>query len=142
MSEQGMRKSFVKKLSVLDAVSIESPITGLGIPDVNCIGGWFECKWLRRWPKNADTKPVQFDHPLTKEQGIWLYRRSLRGGLAMCVCQVGGLEWFFFSGYTIRDRFGEMTRPQMIEEAVLYMPKGLEVERLVDYIRNYEGRQQ
>lgn len=134
-----MRSNFVKKLTPLDAVSIESPKTGIGIPDVNCIGAWFECKWLRRWPKGCETNPVKFEHPLMKEQGLWLYRRSMRGGLAMCVCQVGGREWFFFSGYTIRDHFDQMTRPQMIEQAVLYMPKGLEVQRLIDYVRDYRG---
>jgi hypothetical protein len=136
-----MRSSFVKKLTALDAVAIESPLTGIGIPDVNCIGGWFECKWLRTWPKKCDVNPVVFDHPLSKEQGVWLYRRSRLGGLAMCVCQVAGREWFFFDGYTIKDRFNKMTRPEMRQEAVLYMPNGLETGRLIDYVRSYKGRQ-
>lgn len=136
MSEQSMRSNFVKKLSPLDAVAIESPMTGLGIPDVNCIGAWFECKWLRAWPKGCETNPVKFGHPLTKEQGIWLYRRSRAGGLAMVVAQVQR-EWFFWSGMTIRNRFDQMTRPEMIKEAVLYMPNGLEAERLIEYVRQF-----
>lgn len=138
MSEQGMRSGFVKKLSALDAQAIESPMTGLGIPDVNCVGAWFECKWLRKWPRNCDTSPVKFDHPLLKEQGVWLYRRSRAGGLAMVAAQVQR-EWFFFSGFTAKDKFGSMTRLEMREDAVLWMPKGLEVEKLIDYIRGYKG---
>jgi len=142
MSESDMRSNLVKKLKVLDPVAIESPKTGLGIPDMNFIEGWFECKWMRSWPKGCETNPVRFEHPLTKEQGVWLYRRSLAGGLAMCVCQVAGKEWFLFSGYTIKDRFNKMSRPEMQREAVLYMSNGLDVERLIDFIRNYKGRQQ
>ena len=47
MSESSMRSNLVKKMKPLDPQSIESPSTGIGIPDINFIGGWFECKWLR-----------------------------------------------------------------------------------------------
>lgn len=136
MSEASMRKNLVKKLSVLDAVSIESPTTGLGIPDVNFIGGWFECKWLRAWPKGCDSNPVKFGHELTKEQQIWLWRRERQGGLAMVVAQVQQ-SWFFWSGRKIKEEklWDRMTRPEMIANAELYFPKGLELEALLSYLR-------
>ena len=142
MSESSMRKNLIKKMSVLDPVAIESPSTGIGIPDMNFIGGWFECKWLRSWPKGADTRPVKFQHPLTKEQQVWLWRRETRGGLAMVVAQVSR-SYFFWHGKHIKENnlWANMTRPQMIEEAVIYMPNGLEIQKLLIYLESYnEGR--
>jgi hypothetical protein len=136
MSETSMRKNLVKKLKPVDACSIESPSTGVGIPDINFKEGWMECKWLRYWPKSADTKPVTFPHPLSKAQQIWLWRRERCGGVALVVAQVSK-SWFFWSGKHIRDNklWGNMTRPQMIAEAELYFPNGLEVENLLNYLR-------
>jgi hypothetical protein len=136
MSEAGMRSNLVAKLRDLDAVAIESRGTGIGIPDVNYIGGWIECKWLREWPKNADTRPVIFSHPLTIEQGIWLYRRSLKGGTCFVCCQVGR-EWFFFDGLTIKERFNKMTRGEMVQEALLYFDKGLDSVKLIAWLNQH-----
>jgi len=127
-----MRQNLVKALRSLDAVPIENPMRA-GTPDVNFIGGWIECKWMKFWPKGAETNPVRFSHPLTKEQGIWLARRWARGGTTLVCVQVSR-EWFFFSGETIKDHFNKMTRPQMKEQAMLYLPKGLEKERLVQWL--------
>lgn len=136
MSEASMRSNLVKKLSSLDAVAIESPGTGLGIPDVNFIGGWMECKWMRYWPKSADTRPVKFPHPLSKEQQVWLWRREHYGGTALVVAQVSR-SWFFWSGKNIKENnlWDNMTRPQMIREAELYFRNGLEVVELLNYLQ-------
>ena len=133
MSESSMKSVLTKALSSLDPVCIESPKTGLGIPDVNFIGGWIECKNLDAWPKGADDNPVRFPHPLTKEQGIWLYRRARAGGFAM-VCAKVSSSWFLFDGIWIKDLWGKMTRPDMILEADLYMERGLDKERLLKFI--------
>tara|TARA_R110000851_G_scaffold16046_3_gene52556 strand:+ start:5449 stop:5871 length:423 start_codon:yes stop_codon:yes gene_type:complete len=140
MSEASSRSNLVNKLKSLDAVSIESPSTGLGIPDVFFIGGVIECKWMRYWPKNADTRPVKFGHPLSKEQQVWLYRRERCGGLALVCAQVSK-SWFFWSGKHIKENnlWDNMTRPQMIEEAVLHFPNGLEAEKLLSYLRENAG---
>ncbi len=130
-----MKSTLLRALAPLDPQCIESPKTGLGIPDVNFIGGWFECKQMDSWPKSADTSPVRFKHPLMKEQGVWLYRRARAGGLAM-VCAKVSTSWFFFDGSWIKDKWDKMTRPEMIEQADLYFPKMLERDRLLSYIRN------
>lgn len=133
MSEGSMKSTLVKALAPLDAVCIESPMTGLGIPDVNFIGGWFECKAMAKWPAGADKNPVRFGHPLTKEQGVWLYRRSKAGGLAMVAAKVS-TSWFFFDGSWIKNEWHKMTRPQMIEKADLYFANNLNRDRLLQYI--------
>lgn len=135
MSETGMRSHLVKTLESLDAVPIENGRLRSGTPDVNFIGGWMELKWLKFWPKGADVNLVTFPHPLTKEQGLWLWRRWRRGGLTL-VCAKVSSEWFFFSGETARFRFGNMTRPQMREEALLWFPRGLDKERLIEWLRS------
>ena len=128
-----MRKNLVKRLKRVDAVAIESPLTGIGIPDVSYIGGWLECKWLRAWPKRAMTHPVKFGHPLSKAQKVWLARHCRRGGVAMCVIQVGR-EWFFYDGIKIGDLWGNMTKPQMIEESLLHFPNGLQTGDLLEFL--------
>lgn len=135
MSESAMKSTLVKALAGLDPQCIESPVTGLGIPDVNFIGGWFECKQMDAWPKGADVNPVRFNHPLTKEQGVWLYRRTRSGGFAM-VCAKVATDWFFFDGSWIKDKWHQMTRPQMIEMADLYMPRKLDRDRLLSFIKS------
>jgi hypothetical protein len=136
MSEASSRSNLVKKLSPLDAVAIESPSTGIGIPDINYTGGWIECKWMKTWPKSRETRPVRFPHPLTKEQQIWLWRRERKGGTALVCAQVSR-EWFFWSGLKMKEEnlWGNMTRPQMIDEAELYFPNGLNAEILIEYLR-------
>lgn len=134
MSEATARSYLVKKMVSLDAVAIESPSTGLGIPDVFFIGGVIECKWLRDWPKGCDKNPVKFPHPLTQEQKVWLYRRSLRGGLAMVAAKVSR-SWFFFDGKRMKDKWETMTRPEMIEEAILYFQNGLDIKALLSHIK-------
>jgi hypothetical protein len=136
MSESNMRSVLVRALISLDARAIESPSTGIGIPDVNYIGGWIECKWLEEWPRRADTHPVKFKHKLSKEQGMWLYRRTKAGGVALCCCQVDQ-DWFFFDGMTIKDRFDFMTRSEMELEALLHF-RGMNgnKERLVKWLKS------
>lgn len=110
MSESGMRMNLVKALSVLDAVSIENP-AGPGTPDVNFIGGWIECKWLRAWPKRPDT-PVKLDHPLLPTQKAWLKRRRRRGGKAWVMLQCGR-EWLLFHGCVASDHLGTATQREL-----------------------------
>jgi hypothetical protein len=131
-----MRSNLTKKLRALDPQPIESRMTGIGIPDLNFIGGWMECKWLRYWPKTCDTKPVKFEHPLTKEQQIWLWRRELAGGLALVGAQVSK-SYFFWSGRHIKENnlWDRMTRPQMIAEAELYFPNGFDAQAFIHYVR-------
>lgn len=133
MSESGMRSNLVKALKPLDAVPIENQLRS-GHPDINCIGADIECKWKKFWPKTCYTKPVRFDHPLSKEQGIWLNRRWLKGGLTLVAAQVSR-QWFFFGGDVAKDVFGNLTRPEMEEIALLYFKKGLEKERLIEWIK-------
>jgi len=135
MSENSMKGTLVKRLSTLDACSIESPMTGIGIPDVNYIGGWIECKSMKAWPKGCDKNPVKFDHALSKEQQVWLYRRERAGGVAL-VCAKVSTSWFFFSGRTIKENnlWDNMTRPQMHHWAMKVFEKSLPQKELCDWL--------
>lgn len=132
MSESGMRQNLVKALKSLDAVPIENHMRA-GTPDVNFIGGWIECKWMKFWPKGADVRSVRFSHPLTKEQGLWARRRTLAGGVSLVVAQVSR-EWFFFDGLDIRLYFNKMTRPEMRERAIFRMTNGMNKKELLEWI--------
>jgi hypothetical protein len=135
LAENSAKGTLIKRLAPLDAVSIESPMTGLGIPDVNCTLGWIECKAMRAWPKTADYKPVKFPHPLMQEQKVWLYRRARAGGVAL-VCVKVSNSWFFFCGLKIWQKklWENMTRPQMYEEADIYFDGKLDQYRLIRYL--------
>ena len=136
MAEGSAKSTLIKRLAPLDAVSIESPRTGLGIPDVNFTYGWIECKAMKAWPKNADTRPVIFPHPLSKEQQVWLYRRERAGGLALVMGKVSNV-WFFWSGKKIKERnlWNNMTRPQMYQEAEKVFTGKLDGPELIDFVR-------
>lgn len=137
MSESSSRSNLIKNLRSLDAFAIESPTTGLGIPDVGCTLGFIECKWMRAWPKRADTHPVKFPHPLSEEQKIWLWRHCRKGGLAMVCCQVSK-DWFFFDGQKMKDLdlWDNMTRPQMKEWAEIYFLNGLKGPELIQFLKD------
>lgn len=136
MSEAGMRSYLVKKLQSLDAVPIESRTTGIGIPDVNCTCGWIECKWLRSWPKNCQSSPVKFQHDLTKEQQIWLWRRVRRGGRAYVMAKVSR-EWFLWDGHIFKEHglWNSMTKAEMINWSRLHFSDGLDSKRLIAFLK-------
>lgn len=130
MSEATMRSYLVKKMAEFDAVPIESPTTGKGIPDINYTGGWIECKWLRAWPKGCDTRPVKFEHALSKEQQLWLWRRAKKGGKTW-VCAKIGRDWYLWPGDIFRNHnlWDNMTRPEMKSWALFCSENGLDYPR-------------
>lgn len=132
MSEQNMRRRLVNELRLLDAVSVETKLED-GIPDVNYIDGWIECKWLRSWPKR-DSTPVRLDHPLMPHQRAWLSRRNIRNGKAWVMLQCGR-EWLLFKGEKyITSKIGNVTKEELIKIAYVYWPNGLDREELIDAI--------
>lgn len=133
MSEANMRRTLVKALKPLHAISIESPVTGLGIPDVNFAGGWIECKYMKHWPYGCDTHPVKFSHTLSQEQKIWQYKRAKAGGLGLVAAQVSR-SWFFFDGLEMMRLWDAMSRPHMEEKALLYMEHGLDKDKLIIFL--------
>lgn len=139
MSENSAKSTLIKAIRPLDPCAIESPMTGLGIPDVNHRYGWIEMKAMKLWPKSCDTRPVKFEHPLSKEQQVWLYRRERAGGAAL-VCAKVSRSWFFWSGKHIKENnlWDNMTRPQMIQEAVAYYPNNLDKAHLIDFLKKYQ----
>lgn len=128
MSESGQRQRVIKALKKLDARPIENPI-GPGTPDVNYIEGWIELKWLRRWPKNAETI-VQLPH-FTKGQRLWLRRRWRRGGNAFLLLQCKQ-EWLLFTGQDAHDFVGHTTREGLHRGACARWTRGLKNEELVE----------
>lgn len=133
MSESGMRQNLCKALKELDAVPIENSLRA-GTPDVNYNGGWIECKWLKLWPKYCNTRPVRFQHPLTKEQGLWLKRRRMRGGVALVAAQISR-DWFFFDGIDIKDHFNKMNKDEMFEKAIFTM-KNMQKQELIQWLKS------
>ena len=102
---------------------------GPGTPDVNFIGGWIELKWLRSWPKRAET-PVILAHPLTTEQRAWHRRRAKRGGnnWVLLQCQ---REWLLFRGRVAADFLGVSTRAELYRHATIWWNQGLNTEQLI-----------
>jgi len=137
MSENSAKSTLISRLAPLNAVSIESPRTGLGIPDVNFVGGWIECKAMKAWPKNADTRPVIFPHPLSKEQQVWLYRRARSGGTALVMGKVSNV-WFFWCGKKIKELnlWDNMTRPQMYQHAEIVFEGKLDGPKLITFLKS------
>ncbi len=132
MSEHDMRGKIIEVLRPLDAVSVENRC-GPGTPDVNYIGGWMELKWLREWPKRAET-PVKLDHDLEPQQRAWLRRRRNRGGAAWVMLQCRR-EWLLWYGEVAAEIIGTATREELIARCHRYWPNGLNGDELIGVLR-------
>jgi len=128
-----MRQRLVDALRPLDAFSVENRV-GPGTPDINFIGGWMECKWLRSWPKQVAT-PVRLDHPLTSEQKAWLRRRWSRGQPTWVMLQANRTEWLLFDGITAVKYLGEATREELGRFAYRHWRQGLVAKELIAVLK-------
>lgn len=121
MSESDLRGRVVRGLRALDAVSVENHVYP-GTPDVNYVEGWLELKWVRRWPRGADT-PVRVEH-FTQEQRVWLRRRATRGGRVHLLLQCRH-EYVLLDGLRASVLLGEATREQLVDAAVGHWTNGI-----------------
>lgn len=133
MSEKGMRSRIVKGLRPLDAVAVENPAYP-GTPDVNCIYGWLELKWMRDWPKIKADQLVLCRH-FTPQQRIWLARRHRKGGVACLLLQVGK-QWLLFEGDVAAARFGRATKAELLDIAAMRWPNGLRDKELIECLKS------
>lgn len=133
MSEAGMRSNLVKAMKKFHAVPVENRLLPAGMPDINFSLGWIECKWLKAWPRTCNSSPVKFHHNLMSHQRYWMKKRASAGGLVLLCVQVRR-DWFFFNADTAIEKFNEMTKPEMEENAMLHLSKGLEKKRLVKWL--------
>lgn len=137
MSESGARSNLIKAMKCFDAVAVESPMTGIGIPDINFTKGWIEVKWMRAWPRGADINPVKLDHTLSQEQKIWMNRRWRNGGLVLVAVQISR-SWLFYNGGQIltSNWWDNMSRPEMFRMAEWNCSNGLDKEGLKKWIHS------
>lgn len=119
MAESDQRSTVTDLLRQWDAVAVENPVHP-GTPDVNCILGWLELKWLRSWPVN-DKTVVRLDH-FSKQQRVWLARRWARGGSVWLLLQCGE-EWLLFDGATAAQLVGKATENELVRGATHYWSK-------------------
>jgi hypothetical protein len=130
MSEAVMRGRVVLALRELDAHAIENPIHP-GTPDINYVEGWIELKWLRSWPKRADTV-IPLEH-FTKQQRIWLLRRARYNGNVYLLLQVNR-EWLLIHGRRVAH-IGFLRKQELIGISEKYYPDGLDGSDLCDYLK-------
>ena len=141
MAETNQRQRVIKALKSLDAMAVENKApTGAGTPDVNYIEGWIELKWLRRWPKKADTV-VTIPH-YTLGQRRWLRDRYNAGGSAWLLLQVQQ-EWLLFTGRDAHDYVGNLTRNGLYRVARVRWTRGLKDKELRECLQrdweNWDG---
>ena len=131
MAEQDQRRTIVRVLRSLDAVSVENPAYP-GTPDVNYIGGWVELKWLRRWPERGGV--VQLEH-YTQQQRVWHIRRCRAGGACWVLLQVGRC-WLLFWGRVAAKFLGQVEKEQLLSVAYRVWENGLKKEELLECLTN------
>ena len=126
MSETGtMRPKVIKQLKWLHAKPVENSV-GPGTPDVNCIPGWLELKWLRYWPKRKETV-VALPH-YTKQQRMWLRKRWSLGGGAWLLLQCRR-EWLLFDA-PAAQAVGNLDYQGLLESCTAYWQHGLNGKEL------------
>ena len=128
MSEADQRRSVIRGLKSLHAVSIESPSTGAGIPDVNFADGWIELKWLRAWPKRENTV-VRLRH-FTKNQRDWLRDRYEADGNVWLLLQCR-MEWLMFTGLDAATYVGRVSREGLYQCATVRWTNGMKYAGLI-----------
>lgn len=127
-----MRQQLVKALKPLNAVSVENGV-GPGTPDINYAEGWIECKWLRNWPKKAETI-VRLGHPLMPDQIAWIKRRVAHGGTVWVMLQCKR-EWLLFYGLTAIAVLGHCYHKDLRAAAYNVWPNGLNVDELISTLK-------
>lgn len=105
-----------------------------GVPDVNHRYGWIEMKALDGWPKVGPDKPIRFRHQLQTNQKVWIRRRLRRSG-SVALCAKVGSEWFFWDCKSLDlDRFGNMTKAEMMDSSSLHYKRILDVRELIIWL--------
>ena len=128
MSESTQRGKVIRLLKSLHAIPVENRVGVLGCPDVSYIGGWLELKWLRSWPKRAET-PVTIEH-FTVAQRRWLNKHCSLGGKAWLLLQVQR-EWLLFTGFNAKYAVGFETREGLYRAARARWTNGINKEGLI-----------
>jgi hypothetical protein len=134
VSEYGFRQQVVKELKKQrqDPISVENH-SYPGTPDVNCIRGWIELKYLPAWPKLPET-PIKIDH-FTPQQRNFLRRRWKAGGGAWLLLRVGSRgtqENLLFLGPEASDFIGLVNREKVEGLAVLHTFGRIKGSELLD----------
>ena len=127
-----MRQQLVRALKPLDAISVENSV-GPGTPDINYTTGWIECKWLRSWPKKAETV-VRLGHPLMPDQIAWIKRRVAHNGAVWVMLQCKR-EWLLFYGLTAIAFLGHANYKDLCTVAYHYWPNGLNTDELIEILK-------
>lgn len=109
MSESDQRSRVVRALRAQGAFAVENPCLP-GTPDVSYIDGWIELKWLRGWPKRADS-PVTIEH-YTPQQRVFHVEHWRKGGAVHLLLQVRG-TWLLFDGPTAARIVGKVPRAEL-----------------------------
>lgn len=128
MIERNMRRTVVKLLKPLHAISVENGLTHPGTPDVNCTLGWLELKAQNQWPAR-ETTAVRLDHDLTPQQRLWLTKRKRAGGACWVLLTVDR-TWLLLDGAVAAEHLGHVNRVDLESLAIRTWkgtPKGAEL---------------
>lgn len=131
MLEKNFRKSVVRLLRPLHAVSIENGV-GVGTPDVNCALGWVELK-CADVPADPDAR-VGVPH-FTREQRAWLRKRASVGGSCWVLLKVG--KWWLVLGATVAcELLDKVPLGRLIDECEDGWPRTPRSEELIECLRS------
>lgn len=111
-----MRRVVIDALRSLDAISVENGAR-MGTPDVNCVLGWLELKYVKGWPVRPET-PLAVNH-FTPQQRVWIRRRTRMGGFVCVVLKVGR-EWLILDGGWAALHLGKVDKSTLLGVAVGY----------------------
>lgn len=137
-AESRMRQEVVGILKPADAISVENSAYP-GTPDINYLHGWIELKQRPDWPARARTV-VKIDH-FSKQQRVWLRRRSARGGRCHMLLKVGQ-DWLLIEGSVAAKRVGFTTKNELIRMAEKVWRGGLNRDELLAWALNKDTDEQ
>ena len=129
-SESDMRSHMCRLLKTWHAVPIESGLAA-GVPDVNYIDGWIECKSVDL-PKKPTTV-IRVKH-FSQDQKFWLTERWQRGGASSVMLKTGPW-WLLFDAPVAVEIVGKVTILQLTDRCVEGWARMPKKDELMDGLR-------
>lgn len=128
-----MRPIVIRALRGLDPIAVENTARP-GTPDVNYVHGWIELKYVKEWPRRAETS-LRVEH-YTPQQRAWALRRIAHGGRVHLLLRVGDREWLLLNSVWAARHLGKVPRAMLAQAAEAHWEHGLRPTQLRELLKN------
>ena len=128
-AEATMRSKLVLAMRRFHAFPVENRGVAPGTPDINYVGGWIECKYIKQWPSRVSTKVKV--RKFTNQQRWWHLHRRVAGGTSWFLLRVGVKTWVLLDGATAAINVDNVSKKKLLELSTYH---GSSLDELIEVI--------